>query len=70
MYICLCNGITDGHIRREVRAGACSSFSDLQGRLGVALQCGKCASAAVEVLEEERGACAHRPACGLQVAAA
>ena len=70
MYICLCNGITDGQIRREIRAGACTSFSDLQGQLGVALQCGKCACAAVQVLEEELCACRSIPACGLQVAAA
>ena len=68
MYICLCNGITDGQIRREVRAGTCSALCDLQGQLGVALQCGKCATAAVQVLEEELSAC--RAACHLHVAAA
>jgi bacterioferritin-associated ferredoxin len=51
VYICLCHGITDNQIRICAHAGA-RTLSDLSGRLGVATQCGSCASAACEVLDE------------------
>lgn len=49
MYVCICKGVTDTAIRREVRAGA-ASFREVRDRLGVATQCGKCACEARQVV--------------------
>lgn len=51
MYVCLCNGITDKQIRREVARGA-QSLNDLRERLGVASQCGSCSNYAIEMINE------------------
>jgi bacterioferritin-associated ferredoxin len=53
MYICVCNGITDGDIRRCVREGAACCVADLQRELGVATQCGRCETHARELLHQE-----------------
>ena len=53
MFICICNPVTDSEVRRCVRDGACS-LSDLQMKLGIAAQCGTCASAAIALIEETR----------------
>jgi bacterioferritin-associated ferredoxin len=42
MYVCICKGVTDSAIRREVRSGA-TSFREVRDRTGCATQCGKCA---------------------------
>jgi bacterioferritin-associated ferredoxin len=52
MYVCLCKGVSDSAIRREVRAGA-SSFREVRDRLGVATQCGKCACEARRIVADE-----------------
>lgn len=52
MYVCICKPTTDSEVRACVREGACS-LSDLQMQLGVAAQCGTCASAASAIIEEE-----------------
>jgi bacterioferritin-associated ferredoxin len=54
VYICLCHGITDSQIRNCVRAGA-RTLGDLSGTLGVATQCGSCATSACEVLDQTLG---------------
>ncbi len=51
MYVCLCNGITEGQIRDAVSEGA-HSLRDLRQRLGVASCCGKCADCAQQVVHE------------------
>lgn len=51
MYVCICKGVTDSAIRREVRAGA-TSFREVRDRLGVATQCGKCACEARQVIAQ------------------
>lgn len=51
MYVCLCNAVTDRHIREAVADG-CGSMRDLQTTLGVAARCGKCAPCAREVLSD------------------
>lgn len=51
MYVCLCKGVTDHAIRDAVTAGA-GSLRDVSRELGVARQCGKCASAAKSVIAE------------------
>jgi bacterioferritin-associated ferredoxin len=60
MYICICNGVTDRDIRKCVAQGACS-LPELQMELGIATQCGRCQSAAREILEEQRDACSFMP---------
>ena len=56
MYVCLCNAVTDRDIRSAV-AGGCRSIRELQQELGVATQCGRCASHARELLSENAHAC-------------
>jgi bacterioferritin-associated ferredoxin len=41
MYICLCNGFTDGKVRMVARNGECS-VSEVYRALGCKPQCGKC----------------------------
>ena len=53
MYVCICKGITDGHIREAVENG-CDSLRDLRRELGVGSQCAKCARHARQVLREAR----------------
>jgi bacterioferritin-associated ferredoxin len=51
MYVCICNPVTDTQVRNCARRGMCT-LSDLQMQLGVALQCGTCASTALAIVEE------------------
>lgn len=55
MYVCICNPVTDSQVRACVRSGACT-LPELQAQLGVALQCGQCATAALEIVCEMAGA--------------
>lgn len=51
MYVCLCQGVTDGQIRDAIYEGCCS-YRDVRETLGVATQCGKCACLAKEVVRD------------------
>jgi bacterioferritin-associated ferredoxin len=51
MYVCLCKGITDSQIRDAVYEGA-NSLKDVRNQLGVAMQCGKCACIAKDVIKD------------------
>ena len=51
MYVCICNPVTEAQVRVCVSRGACT-LPALQAELGVALQCGQCATAALEIVEE------------------
>jgi bacterioferritin-associated ferredoxin len=53
MYVCICNAVTDKEIRQAVRLGA-TSVKHLKESLGVAGNCGKCASCAKAIIKEER----------------
>lgn len=53
MYVCICNGVTDRDIRAAASRGA-RTVKDLRRELGVASDCGKCATCAHEVLCEAR----------------
>ncbi len=65
MIVCICNAVNDRAIRRAVAEGH-DTIDALQFELGVGMNCGKCVSAACEVLCEARlEACqqsAQRPA--------
>ncbi len=41
MVVCLCRQVTEGQIRSAIDDGACC-MRDLNKKLGVATQCGKC----------------------------
>lgn len=56
MYVCLCRGVTDTHIRRAVISGT-DRFCDLRRELNLASQCGKCGVLAREVFQQ---ACAQQ----------
>jgi bacterioferritin-associated ferredoxin len=51
MYVCLCEGVTDGQIREAIYEGCCS-YRDVRATLGVASQCGKCACLAKQVVRD------------------
>ena len=51
MYVCLCQGVTDGQIREAIYEGCCS-YRDVRESLGVGTQCGKCACTAKQVVRE------------------
>jgi bacterioferritin-associated ferredoxin len=51
MYVCLCQGVTDGQIRDVILEGCCS-YREVRQATGVASQCGKCACLAKEVVRD------------------
>ncbi|MDX1498005.1 MAG: bacterioferritin-associated ferredoxin [Salinisphaeraceae bacterium] len=51
MYVCLCKGITDKHIRDAVDNGA-GSFRQVRRDLDLASQCGKCGTLARSIYDE------------------
>lgn len=51
MYVCLCRGVTDNHIRDAIYQGCCS-YRDVRESLDVGTQCGKCACVAKQVVRE------------------
>jgi bacterioferritin-associated ferredoxin len=54
MYICLCNAVTDGDIRRAVADGV-RTFAELQARTGCSDCCGCCEPEARATLEAALG---------------
>ncbi|MGL4577063.1 MAG: (2Fe-2S)-binding protein [Burkholderiaceae bacterium] len=58
MIICVCNNINESRIHRAAREGN-DSFEALQVELGVAMCCGKCASAVHETLAQCTGTPCH-----------
>lgn len=57
MYVCVCNAVTERHIGEAVREGS-TTLRDLRQNLGVAAECGRCASCARDCL---RAALATHP---------
>lgn len=49
MYVCVCKGVTDKQIERELMNGS-QSFDDIQGRLEVGLCCGQCKEFAMDII--------------------
>jgi bacterioferritin-associated ferredoxin len=54
MYVCVCNGVTDGDIRQAAQAG-CGSIAELTMRTGCGACCGSCVDMACQLLDEMRG---------------
>ena len=67
MYVCICNGITDGDIRQAAEAG-CRSLAELTMRTGCGACCGTCLDTAAQVLEEARATRESIPLPVLQAA--
>lgn len=59
MYVCVCKGVTCKAIRAAVQEQGATSLRDLSRDLGVAMQCGKCANSARQVLNDALNTCAH-----------
>ena len=53
MIVCVCRRVSDHQIRQAAAEGAVS-LECLQFELGVAMQCGRCADCATQVLCEAR----------------
>ncbi|MCB4811125.1 (2Fe-2S)-binding protein [Methylovorus menthalis] len=51
MYVCVCRAVTERQIFQAARAGA-KNLKDLKHELGVATECGRCASCAKQCLRE------------------
>lgn len=54
MYICLCNGFTDGKVRMVARRGDCS-VAEVYRALGCKPQCGKCVPFVRDLIREAAG---------------
>jgi len=52
MIVCVCNAVSDRQIRRAAQQGA-RTLRDLRQTLPVATCCGKCASCARRILDQE-----------------
>jgi bacterioferritin-associated ferredoxin len=51
VYVCICNGVTDHHIR-EAAANGCGTVSELTMRTGCGSTCGSCLDMAAGVLAD------------------
>ena len=59
MYVCVCQAVTDRQIR-EAAAGGARTLDDLRRELGIARECGHCASYARDCLREALAAPANQ----------
>ena len=51
MYVCICNAVTDSHIRNAVNDGV-RTLGQLRQTTGCGTTCGSCKDMAVEVLQQ------------------
>ena len=51
MYVCICNGVTDGDIRQAVKAGCCG-MAELTMRTGCGANCGSCLDMAADMIAQ------------------
>lgn len=51
MYVCLCNGLTDQHVRDAALAGACRP-AEVYPACGCTAQCGSCARTMRSLINE------------------
>ncbi len=54
MYVCLCNGLTDGHVRDAASSGA-SRPSEVYRACGCAVQCGTCSATVRRIVNDVAG---------------
>lgn len=55
MYVCVCQAVTDRQIREAATSGA-RTLRDLRRELGIARECGNCATCARDCLREAHAA--------------
>lgn len=63
MYVCICNAITDSQVIRAGEQGV-RNLRGLQSHLGIALECGRCASYAQGLLRDSGKTQTHKARCG------
>jgi bacterioferritin-associated ferredoxin len=51
MFVCICKGVREKQIRREVQRGA-TTFEELQMSLDVGICCGQCEETAKALIDE------------------
>ncbi|MGH3343877.1 MAG: (2Fe-2S)-binding protein [Carbonactinosporaceae bacterium] len=51
MYVCICHGVTEREVRREIAAGA-RSAEDIGDRCGAGTGCGSCVDRVCALLSE------------------
>lgn len=51
MYVCICNGVTDSHIRKAVDEGV-QSFRELSMATGCSRTCGRCSDMAQDIFND------------------
>lgn len=56
MYVCLCHGVTDQHIREAIDDG-CDNYRAIRETLKVGTKCGKCACDAKCLVRESTTGC-------------
>ena len=57
MYVCICTGVTDKHIR-DLAAQGVTEMAELTMRSGCASQCGSCREMALDILREAQASAA------------
>lgn len=62
MYVCVCNAVTESQVLHAVEEGV-RNLRGLQARLGIALECGRCASHAHGLLKD--GTQTKKPRCNM-----
>jgi bacterioferritin-associated ferredoxin len=62
MYVCVCNAVTDSQVVLAAEQGV-RNLRGLQAHLGIALECGRCASYAQGLLRGSRSTQAGKPQC-------
>lgn len=61
MYVCICNGVTEGDIRQAIAHG-CGSMTELTMRTGCGATCGSCVETACAMLDTAAHPDAAKPA--------
>ncbi len=51
MYVCLCKGITDTHIKDAIYGGA-TTLRQVRNELGVMSQCGRCGVTTKKIIDD------------------
>ena len=52
MYICCCNGVTDGQIKRAIETNEIQTLSELNEKFGIGKHCGKCLKDVGEIFND------------------
>ncbi len=52
MFVCMCYGVTDKHIRNAVQSEGAGNLRELRAHLNLGDQCGKCVQMAQEIIDQ------------------